>query len=536
MDSVPRKTPRGRFRYVLLFLLFLGLLASRRSEQWISPQVWGEDGQIFSGFVSHGWHSFLEPVNGYLVCVPKVVSAVAMAVSVYYYPLLGTAVAGLFIASVGVATATAPTRLKGATLCAVSIFLIPTNPETFGVPLYTFWWATLLLLLIALWDEKQSLLALRLPFVLAGGLSSPFILVVLPVLYFRALCYRKLAGEWIVASLATCAGVIQYHFMSTGAAAALPSLASMATYVIPKFCGWFLCGNLSSSPLLLWACGALVLVLVAGYCFLGRRDPTAWILAYLWCGAIASSISRIDPSILHPSLAGPRYFFLPNILLFWILIQFAFKVNSVGLRIAAAACCVAGALNAGPVWTRRHDDLSWAEHVRSARLFARYEVPIESDGNRFRTWSIKEDGSTWSELLRHDMLFTHLDKAALPTFAYRVVNETEGKGAKGMAAEGKDSPSSGEPSQSLIMPERDGKELLLSFRADGRVRYRSVSAGGAPSMEVLGHEQEFIQELPITKDWVTLEFSNLTLPTQFSVRIKDAGHGLGEWEPVGAAD
>ena len=535
MDPDSRKIPSNWPKVGLLFLLFLVLLASRRSEQWVSPQVWGEDGLIFSGFADHGWRSFVEPVNGYLVTVPKIVSAVAMAVSVYYYPLVGTLVAWVFIAAVGVAVATSPTRLKGGAFCAISIFLIPSNPETFGVPLYTFWWATVLLLVVALWDGSQGRLALRIPFVLAGGLSSPFILIVIPVLFFRAIWHRRFPAEWAVALAATATGAIQYHFMSTGAAAALPSLTSIALHVIPKFCGWFVCGNLFTSAFPLWGSGILVLALISGFLYLNRRDPAAWILCYLWCGAIASSISRIDPSILHPSLAGPRYFFLPFILLSWILIQLVLSANSPGWRITAGMCAIAGVLNALPVWTRRHDDLNWAENVRSARLFPQYNVPIESDGNRSRAWSISEPGKTWEALLKHDELFALGHKEALPTYAYRVLTEASDVG-RGVSKKVQTASPNRVTATSLGKMENEGKELLISLTAGSRVQYRSGQAEGSPSMEVVGHENEFIAALPVSGNWVVLEFSNSKLPSEFRLRVRDVGHGLGEWTHVRGPD
>jgi hypothetical protein len=53
-------------------------------------------------------------------------------------------------------------------------------------------------------------------------------------------------------------------------------------------------------------------------------------------------------------------------------------------------------------------------------------------------------------------------------------------------------------------------------------------------MEVAGHESVFIQRLPTTRDWVTLEFSNSRLPSEFEIKVVDHGHGVGDWAQVGA--
>jgi hypothetical protein len=48
-------------------------------------------------------------------------------------------------------------------------------------------------------------------------------------------------------------------------------------------------------------------------------------------------------------------------------------------------------------------------------------------------------------------------------------------------------------------------------------------------MEVVGFSGIFISNLPITTDWVTLEFSNSKLPPKFEVKVIDQGQGVGEW-------
>jgi len=512
-------------------MLFFGLLAARRWSQLASPQVWDEDGYIISGFISNGWREFLQPINGYLVLVPMLISKASLAASIYYYPFISTLLAWVFIALVGLAVAKAPTHLRGRFLCAVSIFLIPSNPETFGLPLYTFWWASILLLLVALWDERRPHLWLRLALLVAGGFSSPFILVILPPLYFRAFRHRTRA-ETAVALAATGIAAIQIYFVSTGAANAGTSLASVLQDVVPKFCGWFLVGNLSEHRYLLWPMGILVLALVARWALGNRRNPMAWIIVFLYCGAIASSVYRNDASILHPALAGPRYFFLPFILTFWILVQLLLSADMGWIRFAAGIAILTGVLNALPVRTRQHDDLQWAEHLRSARLFHDYEVPIECDGRRFTAWSIDESGATWDRLVRRDRLVSAGRLAELPTFAYRVVNPNKVDGGQNPAARNDRDARGRGPVISFVPTVSGGGNVLLTFGAGRRIRFRSGPVPARPCMAVIGHEKAYIASLPITEDWVTLEFSNSSLPKEFTIEIKDRGQGVGEWSAL----
>jgi hypothetical protein len=516
MDSGSPLTPsRGRLSAFLLFAVFLGLVVSRRWAQVVTPQVWCEDGRIISGFISNGWPDFLQPLNGYLVTVPKIITRISLAVSVYYYPMVSTVLACLFSSFIGLAVAFSPTRLKGRVFCAFALFLVPSDTEVFGLPLYTLWWAPILLLLLALWDERRPCLALRLGFVAAGGLSSPFILVVMPVLILRAFWYRRLFAEKAVAVAAAIVCAVQANFILRGAHVALPTISSLATYVVPRFCGWFLFGNFTEANAVLWPAGFLVIAVIASFWIEGRRSCTAWILVFLYCGALASSVLRVDPAAAHPVRGGPRYFFFPFVLTFWIFIELYQAAKGRGLRAVLGGAIGVAILNAVPVWSRGHDDLRWADHLASARLFPDYDIPIESDGHRSHAWSIQEPGSIWAHLLRHDGILSSEKLAAHPTFAYRVVpdadsgwDSTAGNGAVIVSAE---------------------KELVLKLSAGKRIRYRSGPVTRPQSMQVVGFESAFLADLPVTADWVTLEFSNSTLPREFTLKIVDHGQGIGEW-------
>jgi hypothetical protein len=51
-------------------------------------------------------------------------------------------------------------------------------------------------------------------------------------------------------------------------------------------------------------------------------------------------------------------------------------------------------------------------------------------------------------------------------------------------------------------------------------------------MEIVGQEGTFIASLPLTTDWVTLEFSNSRLPHEFTLKVVNEGQGVGEWSPT----
>jgi hypothetical protein len=530
MQSAPRsESLKWAARIALLLLVFLALVASRRWQQVTCPQVWAEDGTLISSFLESGWIGVFQPLNGYLVLAPRMITGISLLVSIYYYPIVSTVLACLFAASVGVAVAVSPTRLRGRILCAAAIFLVPSDTEVFGPPLYTLWWAPILLLLVALWDERREALFLRFLYLVIGGLSSPYILVVLPVLYFRALRFRKVRSEVLVAVAATAVAAVQARFIAGGATMGRPPFASFAQYVLPRFCGWFLVGGISENGYLLWPAGIALLAMIVAYFIANRRDGFAWILVYLYLGAVASSVLRADPAALHPFRGGPRYFFFPFFITSWILIQLALTAGRTWITKLAGIAALIGAMNAIPQWTRNHDDLHWGENLVSARLFSDYYIPIQFDGHWFRAWSIAGPGAFWMGLLEKDHLLSSAELDACPTFAFRIVSAEE------LNADGWDmgnAPNSGR----IVSITRPGtqKETVLSLSANRRIRFRSGPASGPQFMEVVGHESMFIRRLPMTKDWVTLEFSNSRLPKEFVIRVVDHGQGVGEWAAIGA--
>lgn len=394
---------KSKFYIPFLFILFLLLLASRRWMQLISPQVWDEDGSVvLYELINYGYISFLHPVNGYLITVPKIISAISLKISFSKYPLISTILTWIFIASIGLAIALAPTKLSNKILCAVAVFIVPTDPEVFGLPLYTFWWASILLFLVVLWDERDPSLGWRSIFLLIGGFSSPIIIMTLPIFYFRAYWYRKFRNEQKLALLATLVAIVQSYFILTWNGQS-PSLYSIMINIIPKFFGLFLIGNLTNYNILFWIMGLLLICIISMWLLHDRHNITSWILAYLLIGAIFVMVLRVDP-IYIGLRGGPRYFFFPFILIFWILIQFFHSGFPKWVKAFILVILVIALINAAPVWSRTHDDLNWEEHVINCGCGSDeyYSIPIHFDGNQHTAWSINMSHKTCSHLLKRD--------------------------------------------------------------------------------------------------------------------------------------
>jgi hypothetical protein len=59
---------------------------------------------------------------------------------------------------------------------------------------------------------------------------------------------------------------------------------------------------------------------------------------------------------------------------------------------------------------------------------------------------------------------------------------------------------------------------------------------GSGDADIDGNAEQFLQALPVAAEWVTLDFSNRSLPERFTVTLADDGQGWGEWLAVALMD
>lgn len=538
--AMSRDIRRAGYYPVILFAILAGALLLRCWPRLVAPQVWAEDGiLVLHDFIREGWVTLFRPVNGYWQLIDKLISALALRISFYHYPLLSGVLSCLFSVLVGLAVALSPTRLRGRSLCALALFLVPTDAEVFGLPLYAFWWAGILLLLLALWDERAPHPAWRIGFLLVGGLSSPLVLAILPVLYWRALRHRGIRIELWLSLLATPIVLLQISFMLAANPVQHPPLAAIAQYVVPRFLGGFLAGNLGGGLWLSWLAGVVV---VAGLCAWFRYDVAnddRGVLLYLLAVAIALSVVRAAPAGLSTVGPSPRYLFYPFILLAWIFVQ-SYVANSHllhrGLLLGIGVCAIANLL---PVITRFHVDLDWQAHVRSCRLFPDYRIPVEIDGAQVAPgWSIALPGADCEALLRRDSLVSMAQLESLPTFPY-AVRRADWKNPDTQVEllestmRGRDlAPTSRAGFRIIGSQGEAGGEVRLRMKRGASLLYRAGSDKAGQSIEIEATGRRFLNAIPAADGWVRLVFTNRELPDEFVVRIRDAGAGEGEWSAV----
>ena len=394
---------------VLLSLLFFALLYARRSAQLLHPQVWDEDGtRNIPGLMNDGLKSLFYPVNGYLIVVPKVITAVSLAISGLYYPLISTIITWLFIVYVCIAISVSPTWLKGGLLLGVFTLLIPSDPEVFGIPLYSFWWASLLLFLVVLWDPESTRVGMRVLYTVAGGLSSPVIFIAAPLLACRVIFgpNRKRELTVLATAVACCfaQGVAMAKHLQLGTGKVN---AGALHYVLPEFVGSYFGGNFNrKTDHLVWIDAAVFLLfLLMAIPFLRRRPQYLYLFA-LWCGSVAIVARRVDLAIINTRYAAPRYFFLPFALMSWFLVSVMVENKQLHMKVFAAVLLLAAVLNMRSVRTHAQRDFQWAQHLAACAQSDHYSIPISYNGQE--AWFMQLDRKQCRALQRAGLI--HIDQ------------------------------------------------------------------------------------------------------------------------------
>jgi hypothetical protein len=475
----------------------------------------------------------MRSVNGYYLLIPKALSAISFSLSPMAYPALNTLFACALTMFVCVWVARTPLYLQGAWLLAAACLLVPTDPEVFGPGLYTLWWSSVLLFSLVFWKPGHSWLAARGAVLILAGLSTPLTFAVLPFLWVRAIAFWKQRDERILALLATACAIIQVAPALEAKTDGAESIGNFST-VIPKFLGYYAVRNIAPSAA--WAAGLAVAALLVAAVILSRRKIFLGAIIGLWFVTVAMSGLRNDLAILDPVLAGPRYFFLPFILLSWALLQIGAESHLPKLmRWSACAMLAASLFNLLPVTTRFHSPMQWEDHLRSAAVFGHYDIPIHSDGSPEMMWYINLPQKSLQRALRADPFAKFGQKRSFP---YRLVPHSERQQSIALIADSGAlshseawakstagfSPSGLADSTSWVVfrphPQRNKRAVWLWLQRGQAILLRQQGHIGM-SIENM-REEKFLRELPSRADWVILVFDHPDLPERFLLKFDEA--------------
>jgi hypothetical protein len=358
----------------------------RRPEQLVRPYVWVEESDILANFLADGWAAALEPLQGYMLLPATFLVTLAAKISFVHLPGL------MYVFSLGVFVATVlllvvPESRWGdrttRSVMALSASLVPTNPEVFGVLLYSFWWTTLWPLIVLGWTRAHW--AVRAPLLAIGALSSPAgaaLFVVFAAAYLRG----RRARDAIGAGILLAGFVVQVAITLTSDRAdsltADATVSNVAEQML-RTGGFFAVSWLEPGRGLVAVVGLLLLgfLLSAGLylSIVARRDE---VLLMSLAALVLTALSSVPaPLISDPVFAGPRYFFLPFVAFAWALLLLVRLAPLRPLQLAAVALLCLSLLNLGSTFSRSEDtkkaNLSWRAELERCAESREPVVPVQ---------------------------------------------------------------------------------------------------------------------------------------------------------------
>lgn len=390
IDSI--KTSLGLSIVILISSIILFL---RRPDQFLNPAVWNESGsQILFNYIVYGFDTFFEPVNGYLVTTPKFIDGFSLLFGLHVYPYMAVIVTYLFTICTIILIYKAPTHLKSRSICCLVPLLVPVGGEVYMVSLYTFWWTIFWLAISFLWVETKNFKSIAFNNAIAtiASLSSPMGIIFGPIFFVRMLLNRSIQNVSLVVSVGITAS-IQLIFILNSDRIGGGNNESVLDYINEfGLFFFFLLGQIEyysdETRIICQSIGYIVILLFTAYIAkIGKLLDRYFI--FLITGAVLSVLSYIvlvGPGVVHPTLAGPRYLFIPMSLFGWAIVWIStYSPERIRVAILSGVGILWLAATPSTFW-RTHENIDWHHSVTSC--FSGYvdSLPVHYEGNLSFLW------------------------------------------------------------------------------------------------------------------------------------------------------
>ncbi|HXQ80999.1 MAG TPA: hypothetical protein VN775_06795, partial [Opitutaceae bacterium] len=338
-----------------------------------------------------GLQAFLTPYGGYLHMLPRTIAYAAGFFDPLWTPAVYNGVALCIDVAVVAMLFSQRVRLPAKPVLALALALVPHNGEVFLSLTDLQWLLALALVLLLLTDDAataaqrwfdRGALALC-------GLTGPFLCFLSPLFVMRA-AVRRTREAATLAVLALLAAALQAnylyayrgHFVRAAPVDPRGLLSSMAGRLYGTF--WLGYGIPNISPGLPWIATGAAVTALAGWLSLRRGDwqyPRA-VLAVAWlCLVIPVAIKfRYDAQLIANPTSGDRYFFLPHVLLAWLLVVTFAQYKGWRQMIPAALLAASIGFNLPYLKAPPLHDYAWAKHVQPIRDGEEFEIPINPSG------------------------------------------------------------------------------------------------------------------------------------------------------------
>jgi hypothetical protein len=332
-------------RRPLITFLAVALVALRKSDSLLNPQFWAEDGALF--FIEAerygGWGLLFRPYEGYLHLLPRLIAALAtplpLTLAPGFYAWSSLAVTG----SIAWWLQSPRITLPGGAVAALALAAVPHTGEVYLTTCNLQWIAALGLFALGLTTDATTP-ATRIgeaALLLITGLSGPFVLLALPLFAWRAFARRS---RWSLILLA---------LAIAGAAAHIPSILARtpdatdapwaplhhAAIIGRRVVGTLFLGQISLPEAIFTALSVLTFSFLSYVFYRCRASlPGGLLLLAAAVFVLAATAYKVRPDTwtLSELGNGDRYFFIPKIIILWLLAALALTAGP-RLRLALFA-------------------------------------------------------------------------------------------------------------------------------------------------------------------------------------------------------
>jgi len=378
---------------VFLVTVLVGvLLFLRKPDAFLRPQLRAEDAVVF--FIDayeQGPKCILEPFSGYLNLLPRLVACAALSFDPGWTPAIYCLAAVLAELAVAAALFSPRIDLPAKPFLALALVLAPHTGEVL-VNIANMQWplAMALVLVLVARDPETALQGVADGLaVCVAGLTGPFIAFLAPLFLARAALRRSRSSVALGLLAGAIAGIQLFFVIRERTTFERPEpaepfalLSILSSRLFGTFWGGYNPGDFSTT--IAW--GALGIVVTAMSAWLAfRRGPWAEsrrMLAGAWVCLVASVGMKFirEPFPLRAAINGDRYFFLPHVILAWLLIVECARRRGwqrvLAMTPLAAALIANGrSFRVGPM-----TDYAWARQVPVIREGKPFSIPINPDG------------------------------------------------------------------------------------------------------------------------------------------------------------
>lgn len=373
-----------------VLLALAALLALRKPHALHTPQLWAEDGSIFLLQADlHGAAALALPYMGYLHLLPRLIAGFSsQLLDPAWWPAFYNGVAFVLWVAVLARFFTARFQLPGKPWLAFAFVAVAHSGEVF-FNITNLQWLTGFVLIQQVLITSPVTRGQRagdLAILAVVALTGPFSLAFLPLFAWRA--WREKSQPALAALGVTGLGaaVQAWLVLSTGprfdyqaeAFRLWPFLEVLARRVVV----WPLLGRDAATalpPAVVTTLGGTVLAATVAWALRPHERRTLRLQTLAACGLITLAGAYRARSDLWPADNldfSDRYFYVPRVLLAWLLI-WEFDARPRAVAVLARAACLAGVVANLPDYTLRAPaDYEWAKHVAPIRQGVPANIPI----------------------------------------------------------------------------------------------------------------------------------------------------------------